>query len=70
MDTIYKKRGGDTEMYGKSEKTQQHLQGVKCVVNSCYYHKPGDYCQAAEIEIQPPHAQNTTETDCSTYIQE
>ncbi|HBG76005.1 DUF1540 domain-containing protein [Eubacteriales bacterium mix99] len=57
-------------MYGKSEKTQQHLQGVKCVVNSCYYHKPGDYCQAAEIEIQPPHAQNTTETDCSTYIQE
>ena len=52
------------------EKSQQHLPGVKCVVNSCYFHAQGDYCQAEKIEIQPPHAQDTEETDCATFVQQ
>ncbi|HHY81141.1 MAG TPA: DUF1540 domain-containing protein [Clostridiales bacterium] len=50
------------------QKTNEHLPGVKCVVSSCYYHKPGDYCSAEKIEIQPPYARDTDETDCATFI--
>jgi hypothetical protein len=56
-------------MQERVEKTQQHLSGVKCVVNSCYYHAQGDRCQAEKIEIQPPHARDTAETDCATFMQ-
>ncbi|MFS8540678.1 MAG: DUF1540 domain-containing protein [Tissierellales bacterium] len=49
------------------EKTNDHLEGVKCVVNTCYYHLPGDRCSAAKIEIQPRNATNTEETDCATF---
>jgi hypothetical protein len=49
------------------EKTQQHLPGVKCVVDSCYYHAAGNYCNAAKIEIQPPDARDTQDTDCVTF---
>ena len=33
------------------EKTNDHLEGVKCVVNTCYYYLAGDRCSAAKIEI-------------------
>ncbi|MGF7056747.1 DUF1540 domain-containing protein [Brassicibacter mesophilus] len=49
------------------EKTNNHLNGVKCVVNTCHYHSDGDYCNAAKIEIQPRNASNTEETDCATF---
>lgn len=49
-------------------KQDQHLSGVKCVVNSCYYHEQGDYCNASKIEIQPRNADNTQETDCATFM--
>ncbi len=49
------------------EKTNNHLNGVKCVVNSCHYYAEGDYCNAAKIEIQPRNASNTQETDCATF---
>ncbi|HHU78835.1 MAG: DUF1540 domain-containing protein [Caldicoprobacterales bacterium] len=55
-------------MHGRIEKTNEHLPGVKCVVNSCYYHAAGDYCSAEKIEIRPPQAQDTEETDCATFI--
>lgn len=40
---------------------------VKCVVDSCEYWENGDHCLASSIEIQPPNASDTEETDCSTF---
>ena len=54
-------------MQGRVEKKNDHLSGVKCVVNTCYYYAQGDYCNAAKIEIQPNNAANTQETDCATF---
>ena len=50
------------------EKSNNHINGVKCVVSSCYYHENGDYCNAAKIEIQPKNASDTQETDCATFV--
>jgi hypothetical protein len=55
-------------MQGSNDKKNQHLSGVKCVVNSCYYYESGDHCHADKIEIQPPDASNTQDTDCATFI--
>ncbi|CCQ98601.1 conserved hypothetical protein [[Clostridium] ultunense Esp] len=49
------------------EKTNQPLDGVKCVVNTCHYYVYGDHCSAAKIEIQPRNATSTEETDCATF---
>lgn len=54
-------------MQPRVERKDQPLPGVKCVVDSCYYHTAGDYCSAAKIEIQPPDANDTQETDCATF---
>jgi len=54
-------------MTGKVEKKNQHLAGIRCIVNSCYYNAEGSYCNAARIEIQPPNASNTQDTDCATF---
>lgn len=40
---------------------------VKCVVNSCEYWKSGDQCLASSIEIKPPHASSSQDTDCNTF---
>ncbi|HHV45805.1 MAG TPA: DUF1540 domain-containing protein [Tissierellia bacterium] len=49
------------------EKTNEHLEGVKCIVNTCYYYTEGDRCTAERIEIQPRNATNSEETDCATF---
>ena len=54
-------------MQGQADKTNQHLSGVKCVVNSCYYNENGDRCHADKIEIQSPGAKHR-DTDCATFI--
>ena len=55
-------------MKGRVPYKEQPLPGVKCTVNSCYYNSPGNYCNAAKIEIQSPGAANTEETDCATFV--
>jgi hypothetical protein len=55
-------------MQGRVEKKNDHLPGVKCVVNTCHFYAEGDYCNAAKIEIQPRNANTTQETDCATFI--
>ncbi|MBS4023918.1 MAG: DUF1540 domain-containing protein [Dethiobacter sp.] len=40
---------------------------VKCVVDTCEFYDAGDRCVASSIEIQPPHASDTEETDCATF---
>lgn len=54
-------------MQGRVEKTDHHISGVKCVVNTCHYHSQGDYCSASTIEIQPRDASNSDDTDCATF---
>ncbi|NBI05317.1 DUF1540 domain-containing protein [Senegalia massiliensis] len=49
------------------EKTNSHLPGVKCSVNTCYYHAEGNYCNAEKIQIKPMNAQSVQETDCGTF---
>lgn len=52
----------------KAEKTNNHINGVKCAVNSCYYHADGNYCNASNIEIQQKNATDSQETDCATFV--
>ncbi|NLJ40695.1 MAG: DUF1540 domain-containing protein [Clostridiales bacterium] len=49
-------------------KEDQPISNVKCTVDSCYYNSQGNYCNASSIEISPPGAKNTEETDCITFI--
>lgn len=54
-------------MKGRVSKQDSSLSGVKCVVSSCHYYGSGDHCMASQIEIQPPHASDTQDTDCATF---
>lgn len=49
------------------DKSDNAISRVKCVVNSCRYYGDGDHCLASKIEIQPPNAHDTEETDCATF---
>lgn len=40
---------------------------VKCVVDSCEYWSNGDHCLADSIEVIPPRASDSQETDCRTF---
>ena len=57
-------------MQGKVERTNNHLSGVKCIVNTCHYHAEGDHCSAARIEVQPKNASQSEETDCATFVRQ
>ncbi|MBZ4686533.1 MAG: hypothetical protein PWQ96_2425 [Clostridia bacterium] len=46
---------------------QDAIGRVKCVVDTCEYWQSGNQCIASSIEIQPPNARNTQETDCATF---
>jgi len=50
------------------EKMDRPNEGVKCVVNTCYYYMAGDKCSAERIEVQPRNASSSDETDCVTFI--
>lgn len=55
-------------MPGRVNKMPQANNGVKCVVNTCYYYGQGDHCHAEKIEIQAPNANSTEMTDCATFV--
>lgn len=48
-------------------KAQSPIGRVKCVVDTCEFYENGNYCMADTIEIQPPDASDTQETDCATF---
>ncbi len=50
-----------------TQKNNQPLAGVKCMVNTCHFYGQGDHCLAANIEVAPQNAQSTQETDCNTF---
>jgi hypothetical protein len=49
------------------ENTNNPLNGVRCVVNTCSYYANGDHCTASQIEIQCPNASTSSQTDCATF---
>lgn len=50
-----------------TDKSNEPIDGVKCIVNTCHYHVMGDQCSATKIQIQPKNASSTEETDCGTF---
>lgn len=48
-------------------KMEHPNEGIKCVVNSCYYYMTGDKCAAEKIEVHPRNANSVEETDCATF---
>lgn len=52
-----------------ANKMNQPNTGIKCVVNTCYYHMSGDHCTADMIEVHPRNATTADQTDCSTFTQ-
>jgi len=55
-------------MAGNMNKASDAINRVKCAVNSCYYHSGNNQCMANSIEIQPPNAANSQDTDCATFM--
>ncbi|MGE5472946.1 MAG: DUF1540 domain-containing protein [Ignavibacteriales bacterium] len=51
----------------KVARTNHPINRVKCVVNTCEYHQPGDNCLAENIEVRPKDAKSNKETDCATF---
>ncbi|EEG78940.1 DUF1540 domain-containing protein [Dethiobacter alkaliphilus] len=51
----------------RAHKDSSPITRVKCVVDSCEYWDNGNQCLASAIEIQPPQASDTQDTDCATF---
>ena len=51
----------------KAQKMDHPNDGVKCIVNTCYYHMSGDHCAAQKIEVHPRNAVDSQQTDCATF---
>jgi hypothetical protein len=44
-----------------------HIKGIKCNVQNCYYHDCDTYCTAGEIAVGPRSADSSSETLCTTF---
>jgi hypothetical protein len=51
----------------RAQKESSPITRVKCVVDNCEFWENGNHCLASAIEVQPPHAGDTQETDCATF---
>ena len=45
----------------------EHIKGIKCNVQNCYYHDCDTYCTAGEIAVGPHSADSSSETLCATF---
>ncbi len=54
--------------HNRINRIENPISRVKCVVDSCNYWNNGNQCMAETIEIQPPQASDTEETDCATFL--
>ena len=45
----------------------EHIKGIKCNVQNCYYHDCETYCTASEIAVGPHNADSSSETLCATF---
>lgn len=51
----------------KANKMDHPNGGISCQVSNCQYYMTGNYCSADKIQVTPQHANNTKDTDCSTF---
>ncbi|MCG8502342.1 MAG: DUF1540 domain-containing protein [Firmicutes bacterium] len=51
-----------------TQKMNQPLNQVRCIVNTCEYYGQGNHCLASKIEVQPQNAQNSDQTACATFM--
>jgi len=54
-------------MQARAHKDSSPIGRVTCVVDTCQYWDSRNQCLASAIEIQPPHAADSEETDCATF---
>jgi len=50
-----------------AKKMDHANQGIKCVVNTCYFYLNGDNCSADKIHVEPRNASQSADTDCGTF---
>ena len=50
------------------KRSDDPINRVKCVVNTCQYYMNGDHCCAEEIQVQPKNAVDYQQTDCGTFM--
>lgn len=43
------------------------IDGIKCDVQNCVYHKKDNSCEAGNIEVGPGYANSSEETICATF---
>jgi hypothetical protein len=51
----------------RAHKESSPITRVKCVVDNCEYWDSGNHCIASAIEVQPPDASDSDDTDCATF---
>ncbi|MBS4021060.1 MAG: DUF1540 domain-containing protein [Dethiobacter sp.] len=54
-------------MESRAQRQEDSITRVKCVVDTCEFNDERNHCLASSIEIQPPNASDTEETDCATF---
>jgi hypothetical protein len=47
--------------------SKKSISGVHCDVSNCIYNEQGCKCCADKIDVGPEHADNSSETVCSTF---
>lgn len=55
-------------MKHEADRNKEAISRVRCHVEKCHYYAPGNKCTADMIEISPPHASTSEETDCATFM--
>lgn len=50
-----------------AEKNSNHIKGIVCKVENCYYHAPDGKCCASQIEVGPNFALSSYDTVCATF---
>ncbi|MDR3270726.1 MAG: DUF1540 domain-containing protein [Peptococcaceae bacterium] len=55
-------------MNHNSSKSNNPLQGVNCCASNCHYWGNGDHCHATSIQVTPPEASGSQDTDCETFL--
>ncbi len=44
-----------------------HIKGILCDVKNCQYHDCDTHCTAKQIMVGPSHADNSSQTACTTF---
>lgn len=54
-------------MFHQDTNSREIIDGIKCDVKNCAYHREGDLCEAGCIEVGYGEACHSSETACVTF---